>query len=282
MKLCPIIYVNEAAKTATDALGKGIVAISSDDYEDWEEESPTEHSIVLISTSRTTSILQSMQKKSWDMGEISPDTPSATFISKLLSKRAVVGYVNYSSHSDGLYDVNTSAGVASFGPLAYQLVMYETGDWLMSDESLKPASQRVWKTMYKLSNQGVYYRKWLGEWGDKGIVTDRFWIGAANSDLFEYRKLIEKNLVDAEDEQEFLHWLQEHSLDPENYGWLWAYRTTSHDSKIKQMYADGKQLVANLTEKLPQFKEKDIAGLFNDSGNKFFYRLYDSSASYSD
>jgi len=63
MKLCPIIYVNEAAKTATDALGKGIVAISSDDYEDWEEESPTEHSIVLISTSRTTSILQSMQKK---------------------------------------------------------------------------------------------------------------------------------------------------------------------------------------------------------------------------
>ena len=99
MKLCPIIYVNEAAKTATDALGKGIVAISSDDYEDG---SPTEHSIVLIGTSRATSILQSMQKKSWDMGEISPDTPSATFISKLLSKRAVVGYVHYSSHSDNL------------------------------------------------------------------------------------------------------------------------------------------------------------------------------------
>lgn len=32
MKLYPLLYTNEAARTATDALGKGIAVISKQDY----------------------------------------------------------------------------------------------------------------------------------------------------------------------------------------------------------------------------------------------------------
>ena len=63
MKLYPLIYLNEAAPTATEAIGKDVAAITSDDYADWEMESPTDHSIVLISTNRAMSIMKSCRKK---------------------------------------------------------------------------------------------------------------------------------------------------------------------------------------------------------------------------
>jgi len=271
MKLYPIIYLNEAAPTATEAIGKDVAAITSDDYADWEMESPSEHSIVLIDVGRAKSIMQ----RAGGMSESDTYT-----ISKLIANRAVVGYVAYSDSDENLWKIDTSAGVASFGPLAYQLAMWSTGGWLESDTSLKPASQRVWQKMYELSEQGVYKRKWLGEWNESHL-SERMHIGRAPQDLGEYITKVVHGEIDYEDEQAFLSWLQENNLKPETYGWLWAYQLVSHDSNTSSLFDKGKQLIKDLREIYPQFTEKDLGWLFSDAaGRKFFRRLYGGKASY--
>jgi len=277
MKLYPIIYLNEAAPTATEAIGKDVAAITSDDYADWEMESPTDHSIVLISTNRAKSIMQSLPKKGWAPEEIS--AAESHTIGKLLGSRAVVGYVAYSDSDENLWKIDGSAGVANFGPLAYQLAMWSTGGWLESDFNLKPASQRVWQKMYELSNQGVYKRKWLGEWNESHPA-ERMHIGPAPRDLGEYITKVENGEIDYEDEQAFLSWLQEHNLKPETYGWLWAYQLVSHDSNTRSLFDKGKQLIKDLREIYPQFTEKDLGELFETAGGEFFRRLYGGKASY--
>ena len=219
-----------------------------------------------------------MPKKGWAPEEISSSESKA--FGKLLASRAVVGYIAYSDSDENLWKIDASSGVASFGPLAYQLVMWQTGGWLESDTSLKPASQRVWQKMYELSNQGVYKRKWLGEWPQEHLL-ERMNIGPARTDLAEYHDKIENGEADYEDEQAFLSWLQEHNLKPETYGWLWAYQLVSHDSNTQSLYEKGKQLIRDLTEIYPQFTEKDLGWLFSDTaGRKFFRRLYGGKASY--
>ena len=294
MKLYPIIYLNEAAPTATEAIGKDVAAITSDDYADWEMESPSEHSIVLIDVGRAKSIMQpggrpaSAGRHSWAAspwpgirqragGMSESDTYT---ISKLIANRAVVGYVAYSDSDENLWKIDASAGVASFGPLAYQLAMWSTGGWLESDTSLKPASQRVWQKMYELSEQGVYKRKWLGEWNESHL-SERMHIGPAPQDLGEYITKVVHGEIDYEDEQAFLSWLQENNLKPETYGWLWAYQLVSHDSNTRSLFDKGKQLIKDLREIYPQFTEKDLGWLFSDAaGRKFFRRLYGGKASY--
>lgn len=276
MKLYPLLYTNEAARTATEAIDKDVAAITSDDYADWEMESPVDHSIILISTNRAMSIMKSLPKKGWSPEEISA-AESHNF-GKLIASRAVVGFIQYSDSDENLWKIDASSGVASFGPLAYQLVMWQTGGWLESDTSLKPASERVWQKMYELSN--LYERKWLGEWGKEHLL-DRMTVGAAGTDLREYYNKIENGEADYEDEQAFLSWLQEHNLKPETYGWLWAYQAVSHDSNTRNLYEKGKQLIKDLMEIYPQFTEEDLFRLFsNTAGPAFFSRLYRSKASY--
>ena len=283
MKLYPLIYTNEAARTATDALDKGIAAISKQDYGS-EDEYDDRHQVVLVSIDRAVSVLRTLEKNRWPPTEETDPGESAEIGQRMarsvLAKRAIVGTVEYSLQDVGLFKVNISAGVAGFGPLAYQLVMYETGEWLMSDESLKPASQKVWQKMYELSNKGVYQRKWLGSW-ESNYVLDRIHIGDSR-DLQEYSDKLSYNEVEESDEQSFLDFLQDRNMKPEKYGWLWAYQQTSHDPKIKDMYKKGQELIQFLVEKYPSFSEADMADTFIKAANNFFRRLYGGPASYSE
>lgn len=281
MKLYSIIYINEGARTATEALDKGVAAISKDHYQNLLS-NRNEHNIVLVSTDRVFSVLKTLEESGWNLNVRLEDYPATEDeIAKRIARRAIAGMIDYSHAQDDLWSVNKSAGVASFGPLAYQMVMYETGEWLMSDDSLKPASQFVWQKMYELSDKGVYQRKWLGNWLAMHLL-DRVEIGQGQHHLNQYVEQLSDESIDVQDEQVFLDYLQERKLNPASYGWLWAYKATSHDTKIQETFDNGNKLVRLLVEKYPKFTEKDAARLIEMAGSKFFRRLYGGPASYSE
>lgn len=268
MKLYPIIY--EGAKTASEAVGKNIGIISSKDF----ASTPSKYNrILLVDVDRVANYM-----KRWPIDNIASNRAN---IDKQLAGRAVVGLIEYSQQDDDLFDVNISAGVASFGPLAYQIAMYETGGWLMSDESLKPASKKVWQKMYELSNQGVYERKWLGHWGE-GPLKDHLYIQPETVDLRDYIKGLDFGGFKIEDEQRFISWCQEHDLNPQTYGWLWAYKTNQPDSKVSEMYEKGRQLVKDIANMYPVYSQEDVINMFRTVGRRFFGRLYGSAASYTE
>lgn len=271
-KLFPIMYT-EAAKTATEAIGQGVAAFS-------HMEAGTQGTVVLVSVDRVISIFDGLLGQGWNPEDIEPSSATGQYAYKMLGRRAIVGTVDFSSGEyDELWDVNYSAGVASYGPLAYQIAMHEIDqNWLMSDESLKPASQKVWQKMFELSNKGVYQRRWLGKWG-AGPLSDRLAIGPGRQDLRDYEDGIDYGDVEETDEAYFLEWLEERELQPNTYGWLWAYRTTSHDPKIEDLFLKGKDLENVLIERYG-FSEEEIAKIFVESGSKFFNRLYGGKASY--
>lgn len=152
LKLAEVLY--EAARTADDAINKNVAAFLS--FGDLDAVT-----VVLMAADRTLQIakrheelLQSPTNSTADMKEMINQ----------LQQRAVVGTVDGNKVDDELWKVNSSAAVNSFGPLAYQMVMFTINPgWLKSDKSLTSASQNVWNKMYELSEKGVYERKWLGD-----------------------------------------------------------------------------------------------------------------------
>ena len=254
MKLYQIIYTNEAARSAEESLEKGVFAYLKPGM------SPK---VILISGDR---LLQAID--------------SEVLLGPLVRKiagRAIVGAVGYNKDSSGedLYKVDTSAGVASFGPLAYQLAMYAIQpSWLMSDTSLKPASHRVWKNMYKLSEQGVYERKWLGDY-NIDLIYERY-IGTERGKFKSFLSSLPPPTEDL-----FIKWAKEnHPEEPiENFGQFWAYRKTSHDPKIKNLFDQSEKFIEQMrTErKIPEVTTREI---IERSAALFFSRLYGSAASY--
>jgi hypothetical protein len=262
MKLYQIIYTNEAARSAEESLEKGVFAYLKPG---------TYPKVILISRDR---LLQAID--------------SEVLLGPLVRKiagRAVVGAVGYNKDSSGedLYKVDTSAGVASFGPLAYQLAMYTIQpSWLMSDSSLKPASHRVWKNMYKLSEQGVYERKWLGDY-NIDLVSERY-IGIESGKFARFLsslRWIRLSSLPPPAEDLFIKWVKEnHPEEPiENFGQFWAYRKTSHDPKIKNLFDQSEKFIEQMqTErKIPEVTTREI---IERSAALFFGRLYGSAASY--
>jgi len=257
MKLYQIIYTNEAARSAEESLEKGVFAYLKPGM------SPK---VILISGDR---LLQAID--------------SEVLLGPLVRKiagRAIVGAVGYNKDSSGedLYKVDTSAGVASFGPLAYQLAMYAIQpSWLMSDTSLKPASHRVWKNMYKLSEQGVYERKWLGDY-NIDLIYERY-IGTERAERGKFKSFLSSLPPPTEDL--FIKWAKENYPEEpiENFGQFWAYRKTSHDPKIKNLFDQSEKFIEQMrTErKIPEVTTREI---IERSAALFFSRLYGSAASY--
>lgn len=273
MKLYPIIYT-EAVRTAEESLEKGVFAyLKSGMYP----------KVILLSASRFLQAISAAKKEGLQYDPSSNMLGNKTFINKVedqAANRAVVGSVSFHEEAnfEDLYKVDTSSGVASFGPLAYQIGMYVVRpSWLMSDSSLKPASHRVWKTMFKLSEQGVYERKFLGEYGID-LLYERY-IGTERGKFMKYIQSLEDKVIPA-DEVNFLKWLKTVLPEekPENFGQFWAYRKLNHDPKISELFEQGKQFVKQLqdTHNIPEGMAQE---LINRSANKFFNRLYGSAAS---
>ena len=258
MKLYPILF--EAARTAGESLSKGIIAIRTGNYGG--------RHISLLSKQRAD---KALEKVSIVAGSDSPK------IRKAIANDATVASVAYSEQSPGLYAVQTSAGVNKFGPLAYQLVMFDIQPaWLKSDTSLSSDSMSVWQKMYDLSEKGVYERKWVGDFTDGPYIVYSMmeiaqqWHG---DDFFSPDKFLKKEGWNAEsgDEQSFLKFLAEQedkdNSDPALFGYFWAYRKTSHEPEIEQLFAAGDEFMSRVSS--PTLSH-GVAGGVRD----FFSRRY--------
>ena len=258
MKLYPILF--EAARTAGESLSKGIIAIRIGNYGD--------RHISLLSKRRAE---KALEKTGIVVGGDSPR------LRKAIANDATVASVAYSEQSPGLYAVQTSAGVNKFGPLAYQLVMFDIQPaWLKSDTSLSSDSMSVWQKMYDLSEKGVYERKWVGDFTDGPYIVEAMmeiavqWHG---DDFFSPDKFLKKEGWNAEsgDEQSFLKFLAEQedkdNSDPALFGYFWAYRKTSHEPEIEQLLAAGDEFMSRVSS--PTLSH-GVAGGVRD----FFSRRY--------
>jgi len=233
MKLYPILF--EAARTAAESLTKGIIAIRTGNYGG--------RHISLLSKRRAE---KALEKASIVVGEDSDR------LIKAIANDATVASVAYMEQSPGLYAVQTSAGVNKFGPLAYQVVMFDIQPaWLKSDTSLTEDSMSVWQKMYDLSEKGVYERKWVGEFADGLYIVEammeiaRQWHG---DDFFSR----EGSSWDSKgSEQSFLRFLAEQEekdySDPALFGYFWAYRKPSHEPEIEQLFSAGDEFMSKIS-----------------------------------
>lgn len=253
MKLYPILF--EAARTAGESLSKGIIAIRTGNP--WGG-----HNISLLSKQRADKALEKV---------------SILAVYKAIANDATVASVAYSEQSPGLYAVETSAGVNKFGPLAYQLVMFAIQPaWLKSDTSLSSDSMSVWQKMYDLSEKGVYERKWVGDFTDGPYIVEAMmeiaqqWHG---DDFFNREGL---GWDGTGDEQSFLKFLAEQeekdNTDPALFGYFWAYRKTSHEPEIEQLFAAGDEFMSRVSVSSPTLSH-GVAGGVRD----FFSRRYSSN-----
>jgi hypothetical protein len=131
----------------------------------------------------------------------------------------------------------------------------------------------VWQKMYDLSEKGVYERKWLGDFENVYIIYAMMEIAQQwHGDDFFSREGSEWDGTG--DEQSFLKFLAEQeekdNSDPALFGYFWAYRKTSHEPEIEQLFAAGGKFLSNVSN---QSAMTGVAGGVRD----FFSRRYASN-----
>lgn len=270
MKLYSIIYTNEAARTAEEALNNEVFAYHDPEFR---------NKVILISRNKILQAIDSVKKTGLMQNFFS-------HITKNIAQEAIVGYISFSQNSSikDLYKGESSAAVDGFGPLMYQLAMYVIHpSWLMSDSSLKPASHRVWQKMYEFSEQGVYERKFLAEYKIQ-LIYNRRSSGLPddanrNKKIEEYITAVQNNDI-PKTEDAFIEWVKENLPEEpiKNFGHFWAYRKTSHDPKIKNLFDQGEKFIEQLKAELKISKDS-AREIIEGSATQFFRNLYDSAAS---
>jgi hypothetical protein len=142
--------------------------------------------------------------------------------------------------------------------------------WLKSDTSLSEDSMSVWQKMYDLSEKGVYERKWVGDFAYGPYIIHEMmeiaeqWHG---DDFFT-------NWDGKGGEQSFLKFLAEQEekdySDPALFGYFWAYRKTSHEPEIEQLFAAGDEFMSRISS--PALSQGVAGGV-----RAFFSRRYASN-----
>jgi hypothetical protein len=278
MNLYSIIY--EAARTAEEALSKGVSAVVTRGPKDTYF-----NHISLFDNNRLMKAIEPRTSKPTESDDVinllgGGSYDSATDAAQRAANRALVGTIVYVKNQrfDDLFQISSSGAVSSFGPLAYQIVMYVISPaWLASDTSLKPASQRVWEKMFELSEQGVYERKFLGLYSANEIY-ERLPKNLPRNTFYGYMDLLELEKIPPTEEA-FLEWLKKNTtIEPKTVGNFWCYSKTSHDPKIVDMFANGEKVIKELEAKY-NMPEKDVKNLLKTASAKLFDRLYGSKAS---
>jgi len=173
MKLYPIIYTNEAAKTPTEAIESDLGLIIVDDpdyvsailistkrcetiaktYERLKAKLPKQQDKAQQPTLPATSVLSTEPYNSslppWELNEAAGNLAKLAWLEKAIGNRAVVGNVG-ANHSDtNMWRVNHSVAFAKYGPMLYEILLgliYPS--YLCSDYSLTKDSRKVWNVMY--------------------------------------------------------------------------------------------------------------------------------------
>jgi hypothetical protein len=290
MKLYPLLFVNEGAKTPSESMSQGTVAV-------WCREGTdnvhTSGLVALLDAEKFLSIMRNRLEEYKEAEEGDDDdkptekknpSPRISIDYYFFSERfqeSVKGYVSYSrvkSTLEPLYKVGTSAGVEGYGPLAYQLVMYiaskQGNGWLRSDNSLtsgEESSSGVWNGMYERSTS-IYEKKWLADLypleqavsvlSSLSEVNDR-----VSQDLYGYQgRLSRKSLEDrngpatkrlpypkSTSEGVFVNYCYDNDLDPSDYGHFWAYRLrVPNSSTVRDLF----ELSTDLYQEVEKIREE--------------------------
>jgi len=318
MKLYPLLFLNEIAKSAGVALDKRLAVLDASDHQNFRR------IILFIPFSLEEAVKKALQnaisKRNVAATDLPPPSVDATIqstdlppppsdpfmviestdeqIMNLLGfgpnpvseeaikyqiisgkNRAIIADLTYrlKENESGLAEINTSAALGGYGPLIYQIAMYQHPDlWLTSDSSLKPASRRVWNKMYELSEQGVYERKFIGEINAFELKRKKF-IDKALGDYFDGIL----NGTTPPTEKALLDWLVFNDLDENEYGYLWAYKKLDHDPKIKELFNRGEKAVQDISNKY-KIPTETLVDVLRMAGRDLFSKLYNSKASYAE
>lgn len=245
MKLYPILF-NEAAKTPIESISENIVALMHKNavyllkqnkfIEDLKE---------VFEKYGKPSFVQSSQVYDKETDEAELDFFSKK-ISELLSKDSMKALITLEETSyPFLFKVITSAATESYGPLAYQIAMFlGPNQWLKSDSRLTDEALKVWNKMYQYSENGTYKRLFLGKWGESDLVKNS--ILANKNSKIKLAKFIENPNITSE--EEFLKFLNDNNLKPDEFGHMWAYTKTEHDPLILKLFENGKNFLRTLQE----------------------------------
>jgi hypothetical protein len=263
MKLYPLIYINEGARTSEEAVSKGVAAFIT-----------KKDSIVLFVVERVIDITKRFVEKY-------PSNARKSYHNEMLgtelAKRSIVAEITTTSVGDDLYKVESSAGVSKFGPLAYQLAMVNIyPSWLISDVSLTEdgGSADVWNKMYELSTKGVYERKWLGEfppYSGSSPLVKRMQATAKGRKIFRYYKPMYET-----SEEAIQVYLEDHGFEneysPYEFGFFYAYRLTNPQSVgVTNLFNLGDKVV----EEMKTLGIDDPDEVLSSAAYEFFERRYD-------
>lgn len=255
MELYPLLYTNEAARTAEEALDKRIAALKVQHF--------GKSRVILFHKGRAFEAIT----------KASNTTDGMWGANHALEQRAFVGTVGYVPQINEryLYKVTTSAGVSKFGPLTYQITMFAIKPyWLKSDESLsegKHGSSNVWNQMY--ARPETYERKWLGDFetGTKMLSNAMIAVDEHYGLFEEYRRSEE-----IKSEESVKKFLEDHNKNITEFGHFYAYRIINPDPKIQDMFNAGETFLDDL-ENLG-FDAVKVKKLLDFSSQSFFARRY--------
>jgi len=265
MKLYPLIYTNEAARTTEEATAKGVAAFLTE-----------ENTIVLFVIKRVIDITKRFVEKY-------PVNVRKAYHNEMLgtelAKRSIVAEittVSVGASTSDLNKVDSSAGVSRFGPLAYQLAMANIHpNWLISDVSLTEdgGSADVWNKMYELSTKGVYERKWLGEYNRNSAYSPlvrRMQTTKKGRELFS-----DYTPIYGTSEEGIQAFLEDHGREneysPYEFGFFYAYRLTNPQSiQTTGLFNAGD----NVVMEMKKLGIDDPNEVLSSAGFEFFERRY--------
>lgn len=267
MKLYPLLYTNEAARTPMEAIINDVVAV-------WirggtsEADVHSDGAVILLDTAVFLKACRKLFEGTNSDDDNSDDddysgnrnkdkepkeVSSYNFRGRsfLSSVKGYVSYKRLAETTESLFKVSTSAGVDRYGPLTYQLVMYvidkSNKGWLRSDNSLTAgshSSSKVWNGMYA-NSKAIYEKKWVGDFYPEsvtaGVLTRLTEVNDdVSSELYDYNQQLYRLNRDENyallryhlSEEYFLDFCGEKKLSPSQFGHFWAYRLRNPTSSV--------------------------------------------------
>ena len=273
MKLYPLIYTNEAAKTSGDAISAKLGLIVGGGIAGTKN-------IVLYSGSVARRIYERHLSHPEEALEW---VGRGDFLFTQLAQQAIVGIITFRNHATNLVAVKFSAATDKFGPLLYEIAMgMANPKFVHSDYQLTKGSRVVWQKMY---NRTDVERKWLGHFfsnvDDAGIHLHAAAEACGVASQIRVQKFIydiklqEGKWNPVEAERMFEEKVLSRIGDRSKFGAMYAYRLAAGGAltDYNKLLANGEDFAEELAGAF-KLTTKRVKKEIINAGDEFFMNLY--------